>query len=53
MRVILILALVALVTALGGYGLRRIDAIAMWLLYGVSGVTTLVLAGAFFGWIQV
>lgn len=53
MRVIVILAVVAVVTALAGYGLRRLDPIAMGLLYAVSGVTALALAGAFFGWIEV
>jgi uncharacterized membrane protein len=52
-RVIILLSLVTVATALGGYALRRVDAIASWLLYGCSLVTGLVLVGAFFGWIDV
>lgn len=53
MRVIIILAAVTVATALAGYALRPVDRIASWLLFGFSAVTGLVLAGAFFGWIDI
>ena len=50
MRTLLILLGVIGLTAWGGYALRKQDLIASVMLFAISVLTALGLAGAFFGW---
>ena len=50
MRIILIMLGLIGVTAWAGYAVRKRDAIASALLFVISGLATLGLMGAFFGW---
>lgn len=53
MRVIIILLVVAVATAAGGWMVRRHDPIAAGLLFAFAVAVAVVLAGAFFGFIGV
>ncbi len=50
MRIILFMLGVIGLTAWGGYAVRKRDVIASVMLFAISCVAALGLAGAFFGW---
>lgn len=50
MRPILVILAVVALSAWGGYAVRERDAIASAMLFAISAVAGLGLAGAFFGW---
>jgi hypothetical protein len=50
MRLILVILAVVALSAWGGYAVRKRDAVASGMLFAISALAGLGLAGAFFGW---